>query len=155
VEECQLRLSLELTERGPLFHAGLRSVDVFGPSPAFDSGRLNLKTAFPALRAYRYIFDSRCYDFLPDSPQSVDGHHDEDAAVLNSHHILSEEESDALPRSSCLEYLFSAACADDEDEDDADYVFDEAEEDSEEEDLDVDLECSIGNDPLVKYGIFI
>lgn len=155
VEECQLRLSLESTDRGPLFHAGLRSVDVFRPSPAFDSGRLNLKTAFPALRACRYIFDSRCYDFLPDSPQSVDGHHDEDAAVLNSHHILSEEESDALPRSSCLEYLFSDACADDDDEDDADYVFDEAEEDSEEEDLDVDLDCSIANDPLVKYGIFI
>ncbi|KAJ7888312.1 hypothetical protein B0H14DRAFT_3716380 [Mycena olivaceomarginata] len=137
-------------QRGPLFHAGLRSVDVFGPSPAFDSGCLNLKTAFPALCAYRYIFNSRCYNFLPDLPQSVDGHHDEDAAVLNSHHILSEEESDTLPCSSCLEYIFSDACADKDDEDDVDYVFDEAEEDSEEEDLDVDLDCSIANDPLTQ-----
>jgi hypothetical protein len=60
VGEPELREGVKLTDRH-VVHAGLRSVDVFASQgPWFfgnkgpDSGRVNLKGAFPVLRA-RYI----------------------------------------------------------------------------------------------------
>ncbi|KAJ7888314.1 hypothetical protein B0H14DRAFT_2693542, partial [Mycena olivaceomarginata] len=147
VGEAELRAGLSLSlkaEGGGVLHAGLRSVDVFGAEAPWgsglDPGTVNLKHVFPALRECRYIrVDSRVLRFFPDAPRAMLNKGEEESDFflsnegihkINSVFLVNDEETDALPHSSCLAYLLSDACAgDDEDEDDSDYTFDEADDD--------------------------
>ncbi|KAJ7886819.1 hypothetical protein B0H14DRAFT_3727809 [Mycena olivaceomarginata] len=142
-------IELGIDREGTAVPRGLRSVDVFGPSPAFDSGCLNLKTAFPALCAYRYIFETRAVTISSPTCRRVSTVIMMKTRRFSIRIIFSARRSPTLFPARRVWSIYSRMrVRDKDDEDDVDYVFDEAEEDSEEEDLDVDLDCSIANDPL-------